>query len=109
MLATWPMVRSRSEEVEGREEEDPDDVDEVPVEADVLDRRVPARGEAARHRRRDRERDDPAEDVEAVEPRQEEVGPVEEVRARVVPVVELVGVLEALHDEEREAEERGQP
>src|SRR5207237_1827871 len=82
-----------SEEIERREEEDPHQVDEVPVEAGVLDAvgeplrvGVPQLAAGGQKIRVD---DDPADDVHAVQPGHGEVDAVEVVVRRVVAQLEL--------------------
>src|SRR4029453_1080680 len=80
----WPPVISRSpvplDQIEQREEEDPDDVDEVPVEAEDLDRRVPFLRELAAygHPQDHRQDTNPDDHVERVHARQREVDEKEE-------------------------------
>src|SRR5436309_5673343 len=76
-LSVLPEVRAQK--VEQREEENPDDVNEVPVESEVLDRRVVLRRVApARRPPDDRRYDTDADDhVERVEARHREVEPEE--------------------------------
>src|SRR5207248_2737978 len=97
-----------SEEVERRKEEDPHQVDEVPVEAGVLDAVGEVLGVGGPHLRPGREQegvdDDAADDVQAVEPGQREVDGVEIVVRGEVAEVEFVLVFEVLDDEEDEGQ-----
>src|SRR2546421_52847 len=128
-LVSLPEVRA--EEVEQREEENPDDVNEVPVESEVLDGRVVLRREATApgppHYRRDNEYAD--DHVERVQARHCEVEPEEhlvlaerharrDVRKNLLAGVEPTGdgyqavrvllmVLVSLDAEEREAQDDG--
>src|SRR6476620_7790079 len=75
-LPRWSLA---GQEVEEREQQDPHDVDEVPVQRGRLDGVVVTRRELAGHRsiQHDPEHDDAREDVRAVEAGQGEVrGPV---------------------------------
>src|SRR5512137_933852 len=114
VAVTWGSL----DQVEQREEEDPDEVDEVPVEAGELDRRRVARAELAaggphRHPAQDAHAD---EHVEPVQAGHEEVdrevhrharalqaGVVVEL-ARQLPVDPVVVVLDALQHHEGHAE-----
>src|SRR5580700_10314655 len=95
------------EQVDGREDHDPDDVDEVPVEAHHLDvdrllLRQPARERVEEHAG---EPDDADQHVEAVRPRQREERRAEDaVRDRQVLLVDEVPELEHLAAEEDAAE-----
>src|SRR3954463_7813805 len=86
-----------SEEVERREEEDPDQVDEMPVEAGVLDAVGEVLGIGGPEARSGAEQvavdDDPADDMQAVQARHREVDGVEVVVRRDVAEVDLVLVL----------------
>src|SRR5712691_7587274 len=82
------------QEIERREEEDPHQVDEVPIEAGVLDAvgepllvRVP---ELAAEGQEIRVDDDPAHDVQAVKAGEHKVDAVKIIVRGKVPVVELV-------------------
>src|SRR6266850_3213536 len=96
--AARKMVReayptNASDQVQQREEEDPDEVDEVPVEADVFG--VEGVGFAAeRGDEKERERDDAADDVEAVHAGEGEVAGEENVFLGAVPdsVVDISGL-----------------
>src|SRR5574342_592611 len=88
----------RSQQVDEGEDEDPDQVDEVPVEADVLDEVGVVAGQRPPRdlRERNPEQDHPSEDVAAVE-----AGDAVEGRGEVAgperdPVLDQVGVLVAL-------------
>src|SRR2546422_7321717 len=92
----------RRDDVEEREEADPDDVDEVPIDRRRLDRVMVTRRELPAHRpeEHDAQHDDAAEDVGPVEARQrEERRPERAVRQ---PEAELAVVVD-LADEERDA------
>src|SRR4029453_6921145 len=75
----WLPVMSRLpvplDQIEQREKEDPDDVDEVPVQAEDLDRRVPFLRELAAygHPQNHRQDANPDHHVERVHARQREV------------------------------------
>src|SRR5205085_2131054 len=120
----------RAQKVEQREKENPDDVNEVPVESEVLDGRVVLRRVAPApsppdDRRDDADADDHVQRVEArhgeVEPEEHLVlprcdtrGDVYAVRLRVEPTRDwnqpvrvFLIVLVSLHAEEREAQENG--
>src|SRR5262245_58351930 len=66
---------ARSDQVQQREQEDPHDIDEVPVQADQLQHEGVLDAEPADegHQEDDGEDHDPAEDVQGVEPRHGEV------------------------------------
>src|SRR5262245_33180459 len=90
-----------SEEIDDREENDPHQVHEVPVEADRLDPlvallRVLAEKGLAGH---EGHADDAAEDVEAVEAGRREEHGAEEGDVRVEPLVQQLPVLDDLHGE----------
>src|SRR5580704_19521706 len=107
-----------SDEIEQREQEDPDDVDEVPVETADLDRVVVVRGDDAagrppEHHRHDADADDHVEGVEAGHDevqREEDLRVPEVLRleletgARDVMRGELRVVLERLDAQERAPE-----
>src|SRR6267143_3699198 len=100
----WAASIGTSEEVKGGEEEDPDQVDEVPVQPGVLDAvgemlgiLRPELGAGAEQVPID---DDPADDVQPVQAGHGEVDGVEVVVSGRVAEVELVRVLEVLHDPE---------
>ena len=99
-----------SNQVDDREEHDPHEVDEVPVEADRLDplvarlRVLPEEGLP----RDEGHADDAAEDVEAVEARRREEDRAEEADVRVEVLVEELPVLDGLDREEDRAEEKRQ-
>src|SRR2546430_10765815 len=110
--SSWPAASMRtSEEVEGREEEDPDQVDEMPVEAGILHPVCEMLGIRLPHPAAPGEQegvdDDPADDVQAVQPGEQEVDGVEVVVLGEVVVVELVRVLEVLHHQEDERQKHG--
>src|SRR2546423_1540162 len=89
-----------SEEVERGEEEDPHQVDEVPVEAGVLDTVGEVLGIGVPHLRPRGEQeavdDHPADDVQPVQASEGEVDGEEVVVRGEVVVVELVRILEVL-------------
>src|ERR1700693_948781 len=97
-----------SEEIERREEEDPHQLDEVPVEAGILDAvREPfpvGAPQLAACGQKIRVDDDAADDVQAVQAGEHEIDGVEIVVRGNVAVVELVGVLEVLDYEEHQRE-----
>jgi hypothetical protein len=92
-----------------REDDDPDDVDEVPVEPGELDGERVVGSELAACRRIDeREEDEDADaDVRAVEAGEHEERGAEEVLVQREALVPELGELERLAGEERQAEERG--
>src|SRR5215813_6973175 len=100
-------MRSLLQQIERREEEDPDEIDEVPVEADDLD----AVGEAARlvvvhlpaPDQEVCETDHAAEDVQAVQAGHREVDREEVARLREVVMLEAEAVLVGLDTHEDEA------
>src|ERR1043166_7219470 len=100
-----------SQQIERREEEDPDEVDEVPIEANDLD----AVGEALRlalpHLRAEGQKvgedDHSAENVQAVQAGHREVDGEEVVRLREVLVREAQVVLVRLDQHEDQAAEQG--
>src|SRR2546423_14286449 len=118
----------RAQKVEQREEENPDDVNEVPVESEVLDGRVVLRREASapgppHYRRDDEDADDHVERVQArhgeVEPEEHLVLAERDARRDVgknllagveptgdwyQPVRIFLAVLESLHAEERQTQ-----
>src|SRR5262245_43681588 len=111
MSAWLPMDArsSRLQQIEDREEEDPDQVEEVPEEARVLDavREVlgiglpelrPGSPEVSIHRHA-------ADHVQAVQSGEREVDRQEGALARQQALVELVRVLEVLDEKEAEATE----
>src|SRR5437773_751111 len=92
---TWAIVLSLRDEVDEREHQDPDQVDEVPEQTDDLDAVVVVVVVAAHGLAEDdREVDDAGEDVHPVEARRHEegarVGGVTEDETRVVEVRVLV-------------------
>src|SRR5690606_24695465 len=108
------------DEIQEGEEEDPDEVDEMPVQGDEVDRPEVLRVEVACHRTPEQPQvgDDATDDVDAVQARHHEVDAEEDVQASIglgasegvlhrlgarcelgapeQPVVELVAVLEVL-------------
>src|SRR3546814_2520464 len=106
---------SVSPEVEESEDEDPDEVDEVPVEAGDLDGRIVARAVvmAAPDLGGDNQQHDHAgRDVEAVKAGDHEEGGAELLRAPgIAPgadaLVDELGPFEGLHGHERRAESGG--
>src|SRR5258705_4392442 len=107
----WAASIGTSEEVEGGEEEDPDQVDEVPVEPGVLDAVGEVLGilrpELGAGPEQVAVDDDPADDVQAVQAGHGEVDGVEVVVRGGVTEVELVRVLEVLHHQEHERQRDG--
>src|SRR2546425_2507415 len=98
LTSSCPVASMRtSEEVERREEEDPDQVDEVPVEARVLDPVGEMLGIGLPHPAAPGEQegvdDDPADDVQTVQSGEQKVNGEEVVVRGEVVVVELVGGL----------------
>src|SRR4051794_37624339 len=98
-------------EVQNREEENPDEVDEMPVKAGDLDAvRITLRLFDPHLRARPCEidkHDDTAENVQTVQPGHREVDRQEVVRPREAPFLKFVRVLEALRGEEDERTEHG--
>src|SRR3989442_1438923 len=93
---------SPSDQVDEREDQDPDEIHEVPVEPEDLDRVVVGLGELAlgAEHGHDREIDDPARDVQAVEARQREEGGPEEMSRVLRPFPEQMGPFDGLTAEE---------
>src|SRR5690242_12273444 len=91
-------------DVEDREERDPDDIDEVPVERSGFDRFVVVGGELAAHAsdEDDGHEDDAAGDVRAVEPGEREEGGAEDGVARIEGELRVVV---HLHGEEDAAQD----
>src|SRR5438093_9103832 len=110
MSAAWSLVMdARLQKIEGREQEDPDQIHEMAEEARVLD----AIGEPLRVRLPELRAGPqevgvdthPAEHVEHVQAGQGEVEGEEIVGAGKEPGLELVAVLEVLDHEEHESEQ----
>ena len=106
-------MRGVLEDEEAQEQEDPDDIDEVPEQTRVLDPvgepalvLVPQLGAGAPEIGVD---DHPADHVEGVEPGHREVDRQEGVGRGVQVVVQLGRVLEVLDDQEDQAEQHRQP
>src|ERR1051326_3604258 len=102
------MPSRRSDQIDDREKDDPHEIDEMPVEPDVLDplmivlRVLPAES-LDRH---ERHADHPAEDVKSVESRRREEDRAEEaLRGGEVLDEQEVAVFEDLHREERGADQ----
>src|SRR5437868_1032672 len=114
LCASWTSTCSvivSSQQVESWEEEDPHQVDEVPVEADDLDAIREARRLGFPHLRAEGqevgEDDHAAEDVQSVQAGHGEVDDGEVVRRREVMVLEAEAVLVGLDAHEEEAAEQG--
>src|SRR4051812_27530265 len=106
-LRSGLRISASSEDVDRRVDDDPHDIDEVPVDAADLDavmvlrREMPPEG-PDRHEEQDREAD---EHVRAVQARQAE----EDRRERAVARVEAdPGVLDSLRDQEGQAHQERQ-
>src|SRR5579875_21339 len=100
------------QEVDEREHEDPDEVDEVPVEGGDLDLAVVLGGVLAEERADENRPQvhDAREDVHAVEAGEDEEGGAEEILADRLPLVkdELVPLVGLEREEDRAAEHREQ-
>src|SRR4051794_9747690 len=95
----WASLR----DVQQREQEDPNDVDEVPIVADQLDALEFA---VLTHVEGDDRHDhDSPDDVEAVKTRSDVVKGPERVRRDREPVSDLAGPFDGLHYEERQTAE----
>src|SRR5262245_59194308 len=90
------------DEIDDREQQDPHEVDEVPVETERLDAEVVRRRVLAEERlaRAPRDAHDAAEDVEAVETGHRVEGRAEERHVRIEALVQQVPVLDDLHRQE---------
>src|SRR5450759_1867492 len=98
-----------SNQIDDREEHDPHEVHEVPVEADCLDSLVAGLRVLSEEGLPgdERDADDAAEDVKTVEPGRREEDRAEEADVRIEPLVEELPVLDGLdREEDRPAEER---
>src|SRR5258705_2926458 len=103
-----PTEGTALQEIEGREEEDPDQIHEMPEEARVLD---PV-GEPLRIRLPQlragtpeiRAHHHPAKHVEPVQSGQVEIDGEEVIGARYGPLVEMGAIFEVLDDDEDESE-----
>src|SRR5919206_1316402 len=102
--------RALLHQIEAGKEEDPNQIDEVPVQADHFDAigvplslRVP---HLVAEEQKVREHDHAADDVQAVQAGQGEVDGHEVVRGRRAPFHELVPVLETLDDQKTERAEQ---
>src|SRR5262245_61305164 len=106
------MVTFSLHQIHEREDQDPDEIDEMPVQRGDLDR-VVLGGRVTTAERLDEDAaqiDDASEDVAAVEAREAEEGRREQRRAEGVsreahPVLDEVRPLERLHAEERDSAE----
>src|SRR6202162_3953606 len=100
---------SHSDQVDDREKHDPHQVYEVPVEADRFDPLVVRLRVFSEEglSRDERDADDAAEDVEAMETGRREEDGAEKADVRVKPLVEELPVLDGLdREEDRPAEKR---
>src|SRR4026209_650167 len=109
MWAAWSLVMNALQKIKGREQEDPDQIHEMPEETRVLDPiGKPLRVGLPQLRARTPEirvHCHATHHMEHVQPRQREVNGEEVVGAREKMVVELVAVLEILDDEKDPAEQ----
>src|SRR5277367_6310623 len=111
------------DQIQQREQENPDDIDEMPVEPEQLDGRIPLRGICAFSSLSDQEQyDEDADDhVGGVQSRHPEVAGEEqggmlrvrtalalEVRARNLVVHPLVVIFHAFYTQERPAEQQSE-
>src|SRR5215471_17605838 len=104
------MKTDNSDQLDDREQNDPDEVDEVPVEAERLDTLVMFFRELAEEglARHVSHAHDAAEDVESVEARRREEDGAEQRYMRVEALMQQLVVLDPLNRDEDRSEEEGQ-